>query len=372
MSKTRVLHIIKSLGRGGAETLLQETLNFHNKEKFEFYCVYFLPWKNQMVQGIEKNGGKVKLISATNNLQIILRFFKIIKHIKANNIDLVHCHLPWAGFAGRLIYFFAKIPVIYTEHNIQERYHYITRFINRITFNFQSKVIAVSSDVANSIKSNINTKVPIVVVPNGIDTETFKKDSFFRNSKRNELNLNADNILIGTIAVFRFQKRLCEWVTLFKKIHDQFPQVRGCIIGDGILKEEVIAHVKELNLENQIIFPGLQSEVLPWLSAMDIFLMTSQFEGLPIALLEAMSAECAIVSTDAGGIKEVIRNGIDGFIEKTEKWENLINPVTYLLTKRDEIEHYGKLARNRVIQSYSINRMVKEIEIQYQSLSGKN
>jgi glycosyltransferase involved in cell wall biosynthesis len=368
MPKIRVLHIIKSLGRGGAETLLQETLLFHDKELFEFHCVYFLPWKNQMVKGIENYGGIVKLIPAKNNIAIIFSVFKIIKYIKDNKIDLIHCHLPWAGFAGRLIYLIRKIPLIYTEHNIQERYHGITRFINRITFKFQTKVIAVSSDVANSIKKNIKPNLPVVIIPNGINTEYFSRDLLMRESKRAELNITGDTVLIGTIAVFRFQKRLCEWVSLFKKIHDQFPEVRGCIIGDGVMKKDIMNHVKKLNMENYIFFPGLQSNVLPWLSSFDIFMMTSQFEGLPIALLEAMSSECAVVSTDAGGIKEVVRNGKDGFLEKTNEWEKLINPIVYLMQHKNEIETYGKQARVRVSQSFSIIQMVNQIESQYQSI----
>ncbi len=371
MPKIKVLHIIKSLGRGGAEMLLQETLQLHDKDQFEFYCLYFLPWKNQMVQGIENQGAFVKLLPAKNNIAIILRVFKTIKFIKKNNIDLIHCHLPWAGFLGRLIFLITKTPVIYTEHNIQDRYHFVTRWINKVTFNLQTKAIAVSSDVANSIQKKINPKIPVVIIPNGINTETFTRNLLLRNAKRNELNLHSETVLIGTIAVFRFQKRLCEWVSVFKKIHDQFPEVRACIIGDGILKEQILTHVKKLHLEEFIVFPGLQTDVLPWLSAMDIFMMTSSFEGLPIALLEAMSSECAIVSTDAGGIKEVVRSGNDGFIVKVNEWEKLVYPIVDLLLNRHEIKEYGRQARNRVKESFSINKMVQEIEFQYLSVLGK-
>ena len=73
MSKIKILHIVKSLGRGGAEVLLQETLKLHNKETYEFHYIYFLPWKNQMVEGITNAGGKVVLFSAKNNIEIILQ-----------------------------------------------------------------------------------------------------------------------------------------------------------------------------------------------------------------------------------------------------------------------------------------------------------
>ncbi len=78
MGKIKILHIIKSLGRGGAEMLLPETLKLHDKTKFEFYFIYFLPWKDQMVSEIEENGGSVKCFSAANNVHLMLQIPRVI------------------------------------------------------------------------------------------------------------------------------------------------------------------------------------------------------------------------------------------------------------------------------------------------------
>lgn len=371
MAKIKVLHIIKSLGRGGAEMLLQETLKLHKKDEFEFHYIYFLPWKNQMVEGIESAGGIVNLIAAKNNLGLLFSARKIIKYIKANKIDIVHCHLPWAGFVGRIVHKLLRIPLIYTEHNKQERYHTITKLLNKITFNWQSIAIAVSNDVADSIEKNIHPKTPIKTILNGVDVDTFIKNHDERLSLRSAYQIEENSIFIGTIAVFRFQKRLKEWITVFKKIHAKHPTIRGCIIGDGILKEEIMQHLRKEEMESFIIFPGLQTNVLPWLSAIDIFMMTSEFEGLPIALLEAMSMGCAVVCTEAGGIKEVIRNGKDGFTEQVEDWESLVRPLDYLIQNPSEIKNYGQLARDRIKNSFSLNSMVQNTENLYWKLLAK-
>ena len=371
MPKLKVLHIIKSLGRGGAEVLLQETLKLHNQEEFEFHYIYFLPWKNQMVAGIESAGGKVNLFKATNNIQILFQIFNVIKYIRKNKIVLIHCHLPWAGFLGRLIFKLIKIPVFYSEHNIQERYHFITKTLNKITFNWQTKVIAVSDDVSKSISSVIHPKVEIITILNGVNTDSYKRDINLGLQKRKEYNIDKNVVLIGTVAVFRFQKRLKEWVELFKLSHEKNPSIRGCIIGDGILKEDILSHVKALGMEAFITFPGLQTNVMPWFSAIDIFMMTSSFEGLPIALLEAMSMECAIVSTDAGGIKQVIRNEKDGFISSVDQWQSLQTPLNYLIENLAEIKVYGEKARQRVIDSFSIGLMVSKTELLYHQELGK-
>jgi len=363
----KVLQIVKSLGRGGAEMLLQETLKLHDHTSFEFHYIYFLPWKNQMVQGIEKAGGKVVNFPAKNNLLILLKIPSLIRYIRTNKIELIHCHLPWAGFAGRIVHKITGVPVLYTEHNIQNRYHYITRIINKITFNWQSGVIAVSNDVAESIYKTVKPQIKIHTILNGVNTDEFIRTSEIRHKKRKELGLEDGQILIGTVAVFRFQKRLMEWLEIITAIRKKFPQVKACIAGDGPLKNEILEHVKKYGLEDHVIMPGLQSDVKPWLSAFDIFMMRSSFEGLPIAMLEAMSMQCAIVSTDAGGIKELIRNGTDGLLESVQDWKKLEEPLERLLRNSAQIEEYGKKARNRVVEAYSMSFMVEQLEQLYRS-----
>src|SRR5688500_2109008 len=95
-----VLHIIKSLGRGGAETLLAETLNEHDRDEFCFHYIFFLPWKDQMVKQLRDAGGTVTCLPAKNNAQILLQVRNIAKYVKANKIHLIHCHLPVSGVAG--------------------------------------------------------------------------------------------------------------------------------------------------------------------------------------------------------------------------------------------------------------------------------
>ena len=368
----KVLHIIKSLGRGGAEMLLQETLLQHNQKEYEFHYIFFLPWKDQMVAGLQKAGGKVTNLAAKDNIQIMLKARQIIQYIRKHKIDLVHCHLPWAGFVGRYIYTRTKVPVLYTEHNKQERYHSLTKLLNRMSFNKQTAAIAVSNDVAESIQRNIHPRIPVHIILNGVNTSYFQRDQTSGSALRNKLGIPADAVVIGTISVFRFQKRLKEWISLMKIICSKYPAVVGCIVGDGILNNEIRQFLKEQDMEDKILMPGLQTDVLPWMSAIDIYLMTSQFEGLPIALLEAMSMECAIVSTDAGGIKEVIRHEKDGFIVPVESWLELEKYLIFLIENPEKIKIWGFQARQRVISDFSITTMVQQTEELYKTVKPRN
>jgi glycosyltransferase involved in cell wall biosynthesis len=362
MAKTKILHIIKSLGRGGAEMLLPETLKLHNQEQFEFHYIYFLPWKDQMVEALENAGGKVTRFDATGNIQLIQQAGKINRYCKENKIGLIHAHLPWAGFVARRVHKKSGLPLFYTEHNMQERYHPITKQLNKFTFNWQSRAIGVSEEVSQSIKKNINPKIPVTTLLNGVNTKAFQQDLSVKQSVKEKWNIPQDAKVIGLVAVFRFQKRIVEWLEVFNKICQADEKVYGVIVGAGTLEEEIKAKWKELNLQDRVFFTGLQTDVKPFFNIMDVFMMTSSFEGLPIALLEAMSMKCAVVSTEAGGVEEVIRDQKDGLTCPVEDWKNLAPLVSDLFKNESKLEHFKKAARKRVVDAFSLQEMVNHLE----------
>ena len=365
MQKLKILHIIKSLGRGGAEMLLPETLKLHNQSRFEFHYIYFLPWKNQMVDAIEKAGGKVHCLSASNNIQMMLKQNDVLKYCEDHQIDLIHCHLPWSGFLGRIIYNRTRIPVIYTEHNIQERYHKATKFLNRFTFNSQSLALGVSKDVTRSILENIKPKIPVQTLLNGVNTKRFQKDAAKRMEIRKQFNIPATAVVVGNIAVFREQKGLLNWIKAFEVINKSFPDAYGILVGAGPKEEELKHMVAEKGLDEKIKFAGLQTDTVSYFSSMDIFMMSSFFEGLPIALLEAMSMECAVVSTKAGGVVEVVRNGRDGLLCEVGEWESLGKIACDLIQDTPQREALQQAARKRVENSFSLSVMVNDLEQVY-------
>lgn len=347
--------------------LLPETLKVHDQSKFEFHYIYFLPWKDQMVAAIQESGGVVTCLPAGNNIRILFRVGEVLRYIKDNNIQLVHAHLPWAGLVGRIVFRLTKIPVLYTEHNKQERYHFVTKWMNKLTFNSQRGAIAVSRDVAESIQKNIRPRIPVYEILNGVNTSFFQRNQEEGKRWRQHLNIPEGALVVGTIAVFRFQKRLKEWLEVFAAVSAKHPTLYGIIVGDGPLKEEIIQHRNALGLEERVIMPGLQTEVKKWLNTMDVFMMTSIFEGLPIALLEAMSMECAIATTDAGGIKEVIQSNETGVMVAVDQWKQLEFELDRLIENKTWRITLGSAARKRAIESFGMTRMVKELEDVYQA-----
>jgi L-malate glycosyltransferase len=365
--KIKVLHIIKSLGRGGAEMLLPETLKLHDQLTFEFHYVYFLPWKNQMVESILKNGGQVLCFPANNNLQLILKIRQVARYVKDNKIQLIHAHLPWAGILARIVGKMCGIPVLYTEHNKLERYHPGTRIMNLLTMDLLSMVIAVSADVSESIRHyRPRLKTPVRTILNGVNTGYFDRSLIDGVAIRNRFSIPAGAPIVGTVAVFRFQKRLDLWMELAVKILHQVENAHFIIVGDGPLKNELMKKRDALGLSDRIHMPGLETEVRPYLAAFDVYMMSSVFEGLPVALLEAMSMQCPVVATNAGGIKEVIRHEVDGFTCVIEQPEKLVGYACTLLADQGLRAAYGEQARKRVQRVFSMENMVKKLEEAYQ------
>jgi L-malate glycosyltransferase len=363
--KIHVLHIIKSLGRGGAETLLPETLKLHDKEKYFFHYIYFLPWKNQLVAALETNGGVVTCLQASNNLGLLLQVNKVIAYIRKHRIQIIHAHLPWAGIVARIAAKQTGVPVLYTEHNKQERYHFLTRLMNVQSMNALSAIIAVSGDVAESIKKHkTNLKIPLHTVLNGVNTETFVRGIHLSDVRR-QLGIPMDAPVVGTIAVFRFQKRLEIWLAAAKDILIKRPDTRFIIVGDGPLKNEIELKYQELGLQGKVYFAGLQTEVRPYLEAMDVYMMSSVFEGLPIAMLEAMSFGLPVVTTNAGGIKEVVRHEVEGVVCDVNETEKLPEMALRLINNGNLRRQYGDAARGRVVDAFSMKRMVVDLESLY-------
>jgi glycosyltransferase involved in cell wall biosynthesis len=360
----KVVHIIKSLGRGGAEMLLPETIRLHDPLQFSFEVIYFLPWKNQLVEQLETLGIRVTCFAANTNAAVLFQAERIIAYIRREKIQLIHCHLPWAGFVGRYIYFRTGIPVLYTEHNKQERYHRITYWLNKLTFNFQTSVIAVSKDVAWSIEKNIKPKVPVISISNGVDTSIFQRNEVRGAAIRARYQIPQDALVVGIVTVFRFQKRLKEWLQVFAVVSKKYPNLYGLMVGSGPESEEIKEACIRLGLENKVKLPGLQINTRDWYSAMDVFMMSSSFEGMPVALLEAMSMECACISTGAGGISEIIENGKSGLLVKVDEWEKLEGCLGSLFdaVKRKKM---GQEARIRVIHEFTLQKMVNKLEEVY-------
>lgn len=357
-----VCHLIKGLGRGGAERLLPQLARARSSD-LELSVGYFLPWKNALVAELEAAGCAVECFAARSPAGMLARVPAVARWLRDRDADLVHAHLPLAGVAARLAGRRAGVPVIYTEHNLQERYHPLTRRANLATWRWQSAVVAVSAEVADSIERRAPAGVPVRVVRNGI--EPAPVDESGAGAVRATLGIPPEAPVVGTVAVFRRQKRLDHWIEVAHRIAEREAAAHFLLVGDGPLRAEIEALAGRRELAGRIRFAGLQEDVRPYLAAIDVYLMTSEFEGLPLALLEAMSAARPVVVTAVGGILEVVSDGETGTVLPFGDVAGLAAAAAALIADPERRSRIGESARRRVIASFGVERMAAELESLY-------
>jgi glycosyltransferase involved in cell wall biosynthesis len=189
---------------------------------------------------------------------------------------------------------------------------------------------------------------------------------------RASLGIAPGALVVGTAAVFRAQKRLDLWLEVARRVRQRRADVEFVIAGDGPLRRDVENKVVELGLERFVKLPGLLSDVRPLFAATDVYLMSSDFEGLPIALLEAMAMEIVPIATSVGGIPEVLADGSGGVVVPKGDVAALSEAVEETLALPVERRRaLGALARRRVVDAFSTDRMMREIERVYERVAAR-
>ena len=363
-SPIRVIHLIKGLGRGGAETLLP--LNIHESHsQFDYSVGYFLPWKDALVPKLEEMQIPVTCFDCHSNTSIFASIPKVLAWLRRQRADLLHCHLPLSGVVGRLAGAWGGIPVVYTEHNVMERYHRLTRILNLATWRFQSGVVAVSEEVARSIGVNAGSRVPVHHIANGIDVSAWNRSEEAGIEVRQRLGIPVNAAVIGLVAVFRVQKRLDLWFETAALVAEKRSDAHFILVGDGPLRQEVEKWADRPTLKGRVHLTGLQDDVLPFLNAMDLYLMSSQFEGLPLSLLEAMASGLPVVVTAVGGIPQVVTDRAHGRIGPPGDPQAQAVHCLETLASPERLATYGQAARLRVEKSFGIGPMTRALEALY-------
>lgn len=363
-----VLHLIKGLGRGGAEMLLADGPATSEPAEFRYSFAYFVPYKDALVAELSRIG-RVTCLPAQSGAGMLARLPALLRLLREDRPDVIHCHMPLASVLGRVAGRILGIPVLSTEHNLLERYHPATRAATLATFRLQSHVVAVSDEVAASIRRHAGRAVPVTVVKNGVSTRRFARDAALSAEARARLGIAPGAPVVGTVAVFRVQKRLDLWLEAAARVRLALPGARFLLVGDGPLRPEVDATVGRLGLGEAVLRPGLQEDVRPYLAAVDLFFVASDFEGLPVALLEAMASEVPAVVTDAGGMPEVV--GVEaGRVVARGDVSAMVAALVELLglpaTARAEL---GARARARVEREFGTRRMMDALESLYRELA---
>jgi glycosyltransferase involved in cell wall biosynthesis len=320
---------------------------------------------------IRKMGINVEIIPMRrlryfNISSLISGVWKILKNINNYEIDLIHANgsrcMIYGGIAGRL----KGIPVIW-HVRIVER----DRLLDRFLAGLASRIIVISNSVNNRF-IYLKNKEKIRVVYNGVDISDFTPDEASGGSIRSEFSIGAEEIIIGTISQFIPMKGLEFFIEAAKFVVEKVNNVKFLIVGkrvgDDTYERKLKGLVKDLGIENKVIFTGYRNDIKNVIASMDIFVLASIGEGFGRVLIEAMALKKPIVAAKSGGIPEIVSDGETGILVPEKDSLEIASAVIKLIKEKDLGERMGLAGRKRVEEMFTIERHAREIEKQYASL----
>ena len=221
-----------------------------------------------------------------------------------------------------------------------------------------------------ALKNGIGPESRFHLIRSGVDLSRFPVKVEDRALKKKELGFDSEALLVVSIGNLKPQKNPLDFVATAARVSEEIPQARFLFIGDGSLRFKAENFARELGVFKKIRFPGWRKDAAEWLAVADVFVLTSLWEGLPRALVEAMKSglPCAAYAVD--GISEMIRDGENGFIIPVKDVESLSKRVIDLLRDPELRRKMGLQAAKSIAEEFDINRMVQEQETLYAELLG--
>ena len=377
--KINILYVITKLELGGAQKQLLSLLKGLDKERFNPYILSaydgLLVNAAQDIEGLELIRCRF-LERPIHPVKDILALFFIYRFIKNNQIDIVHTHSSKAGVLGRLAASAAGVKnIIHTVHgwsfhNYQGKItYYFYLLLEKLCASLSSAIIVVSQwDKRLALQQAVGRQDKYKLIRYAVNYEEFKNNTEAV-GVRKEFGLSEADLVVGMVACFKPQKAPLDFIKLASVIKKDFPAAKFILVGDGVLRKKISVLIKKLNLEEQIILTGWRNDIARILSCLDIFVLTSLWEGLPIIVLEAMAAGLPVVATDTGGISEVVLHGATGYLVKPQDRRALQDRVKELLMKPGLRKEFGKFAVLALdSDKYSLATMLKNTTQLYSDL----
>jgi len=305
----------------------------------------------------------------------ILALIHIYLIYRSYNNDIVHTHSSKAGIIGRWAAKLAGVPVvIHTVHGwsfndyqgrIRKRFFI---FLERITARFTTRIICVSNkDIETGLCHKIAPREKFVLIKYGIPLGEFRDRKADRKDKRREIGINNEDPVVGMISCLKPQKSPEDYVKAAIEIYKGFPSVNFLLVGDGVLKKRCQKILKGSPLDGRFIFSGWRRDIPEILDILDIAVLTSKWEGMPIAIIEALSKGKPAVITDAGGARELVKDGISGYVTRPGAYRDIAVKVMGILRDKARMDSMGREAGLSVDESFDIKTMARDTDILYQN-----
>jgi len=365
-TRLRVLSLIKGLGPGGAEHLVL-AMAPHIAETAAVTVAYVVPEKDALVAPLRAAGVEViRLGEGGWSWLPALR-----RELGSGRYDIVHAHSPLLAAAARtLVRIRRRRPaMVTTEHNAWSTFALPTRLANGITAPLDDVTLAVSQQARSSVWWP-RTRARTEVLVHGIDLEQVRSARPTRQRVRAELGAADDEIVVATVANYRRQKAYPTLLRAARDVLDCCPSARFVAVGQGPLAAEIEAEHARLGLGERFRLLGRRDDVPSVLAAADVFTLASDYEGLPVALMEAVALGLPIVATAVGGVAEFVTDGSEGLLVPAGNPEALARALERVVSDAD-LRHRLASAAERRGDDFDIARVARTVLSRYETVSAR-
>ena len=359
MQKIRVLHITQFLHYGGMERLIVNLAKEMDRSKFEIFVCLLEPFRDTYFERELKRLGVPLYSLNSKNIPNPLIFFRLLSLLKRLRPHILHTHLKAVrySFLPRL---FAGIPVhIHTMHALAriDTKKIKDRLVNRLIFRYGNvKIVSVSKEVARSVKAVYG--VDSEVIYNGVEVDEFP----------NNLKRKSDFIHILNIASFRKEKNIPLLIDAFSEAIRQERKIKLFLVGNGPQRSLLEQQIEKKGIRDSVTLLGWRSDIPKILADCDIFLLSSDSEGFPMVLVEAMATGKPIIATSVGGVPEIVEDGINGFLVAPGDSHAFAEAILKLSRDEKLREEMGRKGREKAEKEFNM----KITALKYQKLYEKS
>jgi glycosyltransferase involved in cell wall biosynthesis len=368
MKKIRVLHIVPTLNPGGAERVAVHIVTRLNPKRYETAVVSLGRREECDLDCLLREAGvEVRYLGKPPGFDYRM-YYRLHRALRDYRPDVIHTHIQVLRYALPSMLLLKSASLLHTIHNLAERdAEPRARFIHRYAFNHGVVPVAVGEEVAVSVERLY--RIPRCrVIPNGIPTDHYASPRTARKEWRAREGFKDDDVLFVCVARFAPQKNHSLLLKAFAQGPASNPNAHLVLVGDGELQGSLEGQVKVLGLSRQAHFLGLRTDIPDVLGAMDVFVLSSDYEGNPLSVMEAMAAGLPIVSTAAGGVPDLFENGKEGFLVQPGDVQGLSKVMTSLSVYGEAGKVLGRAAARRAREKFDVSKMVQAYAELYESL----
>lgn len=367
-----VLQLIAPTHFGGAERVVLNIAESIDRSRFDLIIGAFINVhhsKNEFIARIKEKNIPFKIfwLKRTVDLDNILR---LVKLIRTRNVHIVHTHGYRSDIIGLLAARMSSRPIIATIHGfvpINSRLRFYGR-ADLIALRFFDRILPVSDHIGESLGRAGISRDRIMTVRNAVDVDNATDTGEYGfNSRRLSLKPGRD-VTIGLVGRLSPEKNVPGFLDVARRLAGKYDRLKFVVVGDGPERSWLEGLTMRLKLDGRVRFTGFVDEMERVYAALDMLVISSSTEGIPLTALEAMRHGIPVISTRVGGIPEIIENGVNGLVVDAGDMEALGNAVESLVIDRTKYLSISQNARDRVSREFNRSSWIQTIQNCYTSL----